>query len=88
MATWYVYKGVNETKKEIYYGVSKDPKERVDGSHCDGGTKAVKHWDCSKDKINWTIVSKHNDQPSASSKAHDLEDVAVKGYKVIKTGGI
>jgi predicted GIY-YIG superfamily endonuclease len=88
MAISYVYKGVNETKQEIYCGVSQDPKGRIDGSHCDGYTKAIKHWDCAKDKLKWSLVTRHDDQPAASTQAHALEKVPVAGYKVIQTAGI
>lgn len=86
---WYVYRGLNATTNEVYYGVSKDPKERINGSHCDGGTVTLKHWDCSTDKISWKLVSKHPTQEEASAKAHGLERTQhPKPWKVFKTGGI
>lgn len=30
---FYVYRGTNKTKKEIYHGISKDVMCRIDGSH-------------------------------------------------------
>ena len=85
---WYVYRGINRTKKEVYSGVSKDPVERVDGSHCVGSTKALKHWDCSSDTIDWNVVSKHVAQAEASAKAHAYEKTSLKGYVIIQTAGI
>lgn len=85
---WYVYRGINRTKKEVYYGVSKDPQERVDGSHCVGFTKAVNHWDCSADLIQWNIVSQHDTQEEASATGHAHEKVPLKGYVIIQTAGI
>lgn len=85
---WYVYRGINRTKKEVYYGVSKDPQARVDGSHCNGFTKAVKHWDCDTDTIDWNVVSEHPTQAEASAKAHAHEKTTLKGYVVIQTAGI
>lgn len=86
---WYVYEGVNVTLREIYYGVSKDPVARVDGSHCVGGTKAVENWDCESDKIEWSLVSRHRSQAAASKHAHARERVAApRGYIIILTAGI
>lgn len=87
--TWYVYQGVNHTAREIYFGVSTDPEARIDGSHCDGGTIALAHWRCGRDRIEWRIVSRHRSQPLASARAHELErTTVVPGYYVIQTGGI
>lgn len=87
---WYVYKGVNETKRVIYYGASNDPKARINGSHCEGGTKALAKWKFDKggDTIRWTILTHHEDQPTASAEAHRLEKIPVPGYEVIQTAGI
>ena len=84
----FVYKGVNEAKKEIYYGVSKEPVERILDGHYGGDTKAIDHWAFGKDEIKWSIMSKHEDQESASKEGHRLEEIPVKGYKVIRTSGI
>lgn len=88
---WYVYEGRNETNKAIYYGASNDPKARISGSHCEGATKALTKWDFDDkggDKISWSILSTHEDQPAASAEAHRLETIRVPGYEVIQTGGI
>jgi hypothetical protein len=88
LAHCFVYKGVNEAKKQIYYGVSKEPKKRILDGHIAGETKAVEHWDFDRDGIRWFVISEHWDQPSASEEAHRLEGVPVPGYEVIKTAGI
>lgn len=86
---WYVYPGVNKTLREVYYGVSKDPVERVDGSHCRGGTKAIGHWDCASDAIEWTVMSEHNTQAEASEVSHAYERKPHKtGWTAIQTAGI
>ena len=85
---WHVYRGVNYSLMEVYYGVSKDPEERVNGSHCVGGTKALTYWDCQIDDIRWTVVSQHSTQQAASARAHALEKLSLKGYDVIQTAGI
>ena len=88
MPSSFVYRGTNETKKEIYFGVAEEPKERILGGHYAGTTKAVDHWDFKKDVIKWAIMSEHKDQESASKEAHRLENVPVSGYQVIRTAGI
>lgn len=85
---WYVYKGINRTQREIYYGVSKDPQERVNGSHCVGWTKAVRHWDCESDDIVWRVLHQFTTQAAASSKAHSYERQSARGWTVIQTAGI
>ncbi len=85
----YVYRGTNKTEREIYFGVSKDPVERIDGSHCVGATKALKHWDCENDDIAWALMSQHQSQSAASDEAHAWEKTKPpRGYKIIQTKGI
>jgi hypothetical protein len=91
---WYVYRGINCTKKEVYHGVSESPISRIEKSHCVGGTKSIKHWDCDKDDIIWKDLSSHRTQHAASAKAHSLEKTykyrgIVKGkFTNILTAGI
>lgn len=87
---WYVYRGINSTKKQVYHGVSQEVVTRITKSHCVGGTKALAHWNCSKDKIIWKLVSKHMTQEKASKVAHNLETTYRNylGFKNIKTAGI
>lgn len=85
---WYVYRGINRSRKEVYYGVSSQPKERIDGAHCVGYTKTIKHWDCENEDIIWNQVSEHATQQEASKKAHAHEKIPLKGYKVHQTAGI
>jgi len=86
----YVYRGINRSKGEVYHGVSEDPKARRDGSHCTGGTKALKDWNCDNDDITWRVVSQHYKQSIASKEAHKLEKTYKhrNGLKNIKTRGI
>jgi len=87
--THYVYRGINASQGEIYFGVSKDPIGRVDGSHCRGWTKTIAHWDCADDEIDWDIVSEHDSQSEASAEAHRLErTVRARGFTVLQTAGI
>lgn len=90
MAMSYVYRGVNHDTEEVYFGVSQEPERRVDGSHCAGHTKAIRHWDCGEHKIVWTRVSAHRTQSMASSVAHDHERTYrhPQGFRVIQTKGI
>lgn len=87
---WSVYMLINHTKKEIYFGVSKDVADRV-GQHAQKETKAIAHWDFSKDKIETKIIHTGLTQAEASEKAHGYEsqyENGLKGYKVIQTSGI
>jgi hypothetical protein len=92
MAKHYLYVGINHTLKEIYFGVSKQPKARIDGYHCDNATVALRHWDCGRHNIEWGIVDTYADQPTASATGHALErqkpPAQYKGYTVIQTAGI
>lgn len=89
---WYVYRGINHTTRQIYYGASPRPRQRVDGSHCVGGTKALRDWDCDNDDIEWDVLWEANTQTDASAKAHELErqraPKGCAGYEIIQTGGI
>lgn len=87
---WHVYRAINLSKKEVYHGVSETPLERINRSHCAGGTKAIKHWSCEKDDIIWKIVSSHKSQEKTSEVAHEFEKNYhnFKGCKNIKTAGI
>ena len=90
MERWHVYMGTNHNEKEIYFGVSKEPAERIDGSHCLGYTKALAEWDCEDDDIEWKLVAAHSSQKAASAKAHLWERTygPPEGYSVIQTAGI
>ena len=87
---YYVYRGINRTKKEVYHGVSNDPIGRRDGSHCVGGTRALSHWNCDRHQIIWRVVSKHIKQQNASSAAHNLEANYRhhEGFRNTRTRGI
>ncbi len=86
---FYVYRGTNKTKKEIYHGVSKFVTARVNGSHCSGGTSTLSKWSCTIDNISWEIVSKHKTQGKASEVSHKLERTFSKrGYTNFTTAGI
>jgi hypothetical protein len=87
---WHVYRGVNHDLAEVYHGVSQDPRRRIDGSHCVGGTAAIAHWDCSNHDISWRRVSTHRSQPAASQVAHSHERNFRHrgGYTNLRTSGI
>ena len=87
---WNTYGLVNHTKEEIYYGVSKEPEERIQ-QHAQGNTKALGHWDFTRDTIEGKIVRGGIVQSQASSLGHTLEKMDhrhLPGYKVIQTAGI
>lgn len=92
-----VYKGTNHTLGEIYFGItSGDMDARVNGSHCIGGTKALRHWKCGgrghgrRHDIEWRrLPGMCVSQQEASARAHRLEREykSPLGYKNIKTAG-
>ena len=65
---WYVYRATNFTKKAVYFGASKDPQRRRDGSHYVGGTLALKNWNCERDSLRWQQLSRHYTQNKAHVK--------------------
>ena len=86
-----VYRAINVTKGEVYHGVtSKTIQERKEEGHCNGRTKAIKHWNCDKDKIIWKEISKHREITTASKKAHKLEKEYKhhNGFKNLNTRGL
>ena len=86
---WLVYRLINNTKREIYHGVTKHSLEQRIKSHCAGNTKALEHWDCTRDDISVKILARGLTQINASSHAHEEErQCYAPGYKLIKTAGI
>jgi len=85
---WSVYVLINKTKKEIYFGVSKRPCERISEEHARGETEAIAEWNWITDEIVEDILYSELDRYSASRKAHHLETCVFKGYKVHQTAGI
>ena len=84
--TWKVYELRNESLKELYYGVSKAPQERLTTQHCVGETVALQHWDCGEDKITGKILAEYQTQHDASARAHALERQAPpRGWTIIQT---
>lgn len=86
---WYVYRAINNSRKEVYHGVTVEPLNRII-IHCLGKTRALKHWNCEKDNLLVKIISVHDSQKSASEFSHNLEIKYRnnKGYKNIYTSGI
>ncbi len=88
---WVVYALVNETRKEIYFGTSKRPKERIVDEHSKGQTKAISHWDWSREKIFAHIMNEKQTMYQASKSAHWFENLFQNnsfGYRVHQTKGI
>ncbi len=86
---WYVYRVINNSRKEVYHGVTVEPLYRII-THCLGKTRALKHWNCEKDDILVKIFSFHESQKSALAVSQNLEKKYRnnKGYKNIYTSGI
>ena len=92
MSDWKVYRLTNNTKKEVYHGVTKySVEKRLDKSHCVGKTKALSHWDCENDKIDVETLADGMTQEEASAKAHKEEkdycQRCLPDYTCIKTAG-
>ena len=85
---WIVYRLVNHTKREIYYGCTKDYSDRF-RQHAREETIALKHWDFDKDEVNERLVDKNMTQREASALAHKMENqTPPELYSVITTCGI
>lgn len=86
---WSVYAIWNESRAEVYFGVSKDPVDRLQQDHAKGQTKALRHWDFQNDRISFQVITNGLRQSDASSLAHGYEDMGNHGgYRAIKTRGI
>ncbi len=88
---WSVYALNNESRKEIYFGVSKRLVERIREEHAAGKTKTIRGWNWSSEKIYTDLIFTKLDQSTASKNAHVLEkyyEDEIPGYKVHKTAGI
>lgn len=86
---WSVYAIWNESRAEVYFGVSKDPIDRLRQDHAKGQTKAVQHWDFSNDRFAFQVITGGLTQSVASSLAHDYEGMGFHGgYRAIQTRGI
>lgn len=88
---WSVYVLINNSKKEIYFGVSKRTFERIMEEHSAGKTKAIAEWNWQHDDIIGDTLYSGLDQYSASKKAHTLEifyEVLAPEHKVHQTAGI
>jgi predicted GIY-YIG superfamily endonuclease len=87
--TWKVYELRNANFREIYYGVSREPRRRLTTGHCVGDTVALQHWNCDEDEVTGTIVAEHATQREASSHAHALERMAPPmGWTILQTAGV
>ena len=84
-----VYMLLNDTKEEIYFGVSNDLQNRYQ-EHSKGYVDATKHWGFSTDRIRYNVITCGHTQEVASRKSHALEKtlVNINGYEVIQTAGI
>jgi len=84
---WSVYVIVNISRKEIYYGISKDPVRRIIESHAAHKTKTIAHWAFESDEHEEEVLHEGFDKYKASKVAHLYEKIPVKGYNVLQTAG-
>lgn len=92
MSDWKVYRLTNDTKGQVYHGVTKySAQKRLDSSHCVGKTKALSQWDCGRDDIHARTLRDGLTQKQASAMAHQREQSycqrSKSGYDCIKTRG-
>jgi predicted GIY-YIG superfamily endonuclease len=86
---WSIYVLINQHKEEIYFGVSRDPKERILSGHASGNTVSLSHWNFAEDTIVAELIKQNLTQSEASELAHSYEKVKeFNGYNVIQTAGI
>ncbi|NGP87562.1 GIY-YIG nuclease family protein [Fodinibius halophilus] len=91
-SSYLVYKLINHSKEEIYYGITNDFDSRID-KHKNNDVVATKRWVFGKDDIDKKIIDTDLTKPKASDKAHEhsngnLSDLLkYSSYEVIKTGG-
>jgi hypothetical protein len=85
-----VYMLTNNTKQEIYIGVSNQVLNRIT-QHAQKKTKTIAHWTFESDDIKQKILHTDLTQSEASDKAHGYESQdssGIDGYTVIQTAGI
>lgn len=84
-----VYKLSNMTKREIYYGTTKQELLNRVWDHIMQKTEAIKHWDWHHEKVIPEIVEEELSDQEAVSLAHQLEEhTPPEGWEIIQTGGM
>ena len=82
---WIVYKLVNRTQKEIYFGISKRSMHSLH-DHVDAEIPCTKHWDFVRNDIEHHVIYTGLSDASAKSHAKDLAKLPhLTGFKVINT---
>lgn len=84
-----VYMLLNDSKAEIYFGVTNDFAGRWQ-DHAGKSVESTAHWNATTDKIRYKIIASNLSQEEASRKAHLMEKIQqlFTQYKVIQTTGI
>lgn len=82
-----VYRLINHTKNEIYFGISNRFIGRLE-DHEQDECSHTSHWDFDSDNITPEIIEKNLTKEEASEKAHEFEkSFSLSGYETIQTGG-
>jgi len=93
---WTVYVLANNSRKEVYFGVSHHVEKRFK-EHAGGSTEAIAHWDFEQDQIEEGVIDKGLQQGEATKRSHEYENIGQEmskevdefnGYKFIQTRGI
>ncbi len=82
---WIVYKLVNRTQKEIYFGISKRSMHSLH-DHVGAKIPCTKHWDFVRNDIEHHVIYTGQSEGTAVSKAKELAALPhLPGFKVINT---
>ena len=82
---WIVYKLVNRTQKEIYFGISNRPMHSLQ-DHQKAEIPCTSHWDFMRNDIEHHVVGSGLGQHAAVDRAKELAKMPhLKGFKVINT---
>ncbi len=83
---YYVIRGINHNKKEVFHGVSEDPDITIYEELQKGIFPQLKKWNFEKDDISWIIVTRHVIEEVAYNAAKDFEitfEYYISGYSNI-----
>ncbi|MCW9709261.1 GIY-YIG nuclease family protein [Fodinibius salsisoli] len=84
-----VYALINYTKKEIYFGISKQLNIRY-FQHMFNTVDSTSHWNFGNDDTERQVIRENLTKKEASDLAHKLEKTTFNGFedfKIIQTGG-
>ena len=82
---WIVYKLVNRTQREIYFGISRRPMHSLQ-DHKKAGIPSTDYWDFMRDDIEHHVIYTQLSKDTAVAKAKELgKSPNMAGFEVINT---